>query len=372
VTWGELRVALWLSVVCAVTAALLAVPAGAAEFLVDDLTVATFGKGVHMIAAFRDEARMERHEPFTVDFDWGTPAARGQYVLASVWEQAVALFFFPVCYVAYLGSSLRVCCLAFGSVALAFTVASAGFMLSGKRAFLLYSPVLGFALLTIALKLLCPRGSKIPTQAIKQALVLMVGNLLVMNVIPETTVRESCRPDERRLLTRPCISGPGSLPADVCSAQHVQGDRQVLHGLRGVLPHRRGPRERGTLREPGRRGRTGDRVPDVHFDRVPRLLATATLAARPSFVDAAGAPSCSSSNLGRSAPGQRQAGQDGTSCARSPRQRARQREEEAIARAHREPRQNRILTQSELRETSKGGYLSRHSKSKSNRQDDGP
>ena len=30
VTWAELRVALWLSVVCAITAALLAVPAGAA------------------------------------------------------------------------------------------------------------------------------------------------------------------------------------------------------------------------------------------------------------------------------------------------------------------------------------------------------
>jgi hypothetical protein len=195
VTWGELRVALWLSVVCAVTAALLAVPAGAAEFLVDDQSVATFGKGNEEFVAFRGEARMECHEPFTVDFDWGTPAARGQQVLANMWKQAVVLFFFPVCYVAYLGSSLRVCCLAFGSVALAFTVASAGFMLSGKLAFLQYSPGFVFALLTLALKLLCPRGSKIPTQAIKQALVLMVGNLLVMNVIPETTVRESCRPD---------------------------------------------------------------------------------------------------------------------------------------------------------------------------------
>ncbi len=267
-TWGELRVALWLSVVCAVTAALLAVPAGATEFLVDDLNQAAFGKA-DRIAPFRDEARMERHEPFTLDFVWGTPAGRGQKFLNAVWQLAVMLLFFPVCYVAYLGSSLRMCCLAFGSVALAFTVASAGFMLSGKIAFLQYSPVLGFALLTVALKLLCPRGSKIPTQAIKQALVLMVGGFLVLNVIPETTVRESRRPDERRLLTRPCITGPGSLPADVCSAQHVQGDRQVLHGLRGVLPHRRGPRERGTLREPGRRGRTGHRVRDVHVDRVP-------------------------------------------------------------------------------------------------------
>ncbi len=210
-TWGELRAALWLNVVCAVTAALLAVPAGAAEFLVDDLTVATFGKGLSTNAAFRDEARMERHEPSTVDFDWGTPAARGQNVLASVWKQAVALFFFPVCYVAYLGSCFRVFCLAFGSVALAFTVASAGFVLSEKTAFLKYSIVLGSALLTVALKLLCPRGFKIPTQAIRQALVVMVGSLLVTNVVPETTVVLRLTAPERdgwikRVLTKFCCA----------------------------------------------------------------------------------------------------------------------------------------------------------------------
>jgi hypothetical protein len=52
-----------------------------------------------------------------------------------------------------------------------------------------YSPALGYALLFMALKLICPRNSRIPTQAIKQALVVIVGNVLLMNVIPETTVR---------------------------------------------------------------------------------------------------------------------------------------------------------------------------------------
>ena len=84
---------------------------------------------------------------------------------------------------------MKVCCSALGSAVLAFTVASAGFVMSGQAALLNYSPVLGFALFIVTLKLLCPRNSKIPTQAIKQALVLMVGNLLVTNVIPETTVR---------------------------------------------------------------------------------------------------------------------------------------------------------------------------------------
>jgi hypothetical protein len=175
--------------VCAVTAALLAVPAGAAEFLVDTQVWTTFGKGVHRPETFHDAARMQRREPFIVDFDWSTPTTRSQLVFASSFYQTILLFFFPICYVAYLGASVKVCCLALGSAVLAFTVASVVFVISGQHAFMTYSAVLGFALLIVALKLLCPRNSKIPTQAIKQALVLMVGNVLVMNVIPETTVR---------------------------------------------------------------------------------------------------------------------------------------------------------------------------------------
>jgi hypothetical protein len=189
VTWAELRVALWLSVVCAVTAVLVAVPAGAAEFLVGDQVWATFGKGVDRTETFRDAARMQRREPSIVDFDWSTPTTRSQHALANCWEQTVLLFFFPICYVAYLGASVKVCCSALGSAVLAFTVASVGFVTSGRLAFFTYSAVLGFALLIVALNLLCPRNSKIHTQAIKQALVLLVGNLLVTNVIPETTVR---------------------------------------------------------------------------------------------------------------------------------------------------------------------------------------
>ena len=189
VTRGQLLVALWLSFACAVTAALVAVPAGAADFLVRDRSWATFGKGVDRKETFRDAARMQRREPFIVDFDWSTPTTRSQNVLAATWQQTVLLFFIPICYVAYLGASVQVCCSALGSAVLAFTVASVGFVTSGQFALLTYSAVLGFVLLIVALKLLCPHNSKIPTQATKQALILMVGNVLILNVIPETTVR---------------------------------------------------------------------------------------------------------------------------------------------------------------------------------------
>jgi hypothetical protein len=72
-------------------------------------------------------------------------------------------------------------------------IASLGFVITANHAFLLYSPVLGFAMLIIALRLVCPRSSKVPTQAMKQALVVVVGNVLLINVIPETGVRRSWR-----------------------------------------------------------------------------------------------------------------------------------------------------------------------------------
>jgi hypothetical protein len=189
VTWAELRVALWLSVVCAVTAVLVAVPAGAAYFFGHDLSYASHGEGVDRMYAFRDTARMQRREPYTVEFDWSTTTARWGVVLASTWQLTVCLFGFPVCYVAYLGASLKVCCVVLGSAVLAFMVSSVGFVVSEKDAFIFYSGALGFALLFAALKLICPRNSKIPGHALKQALDFLVGNFLVMNVIPEKTVR---------------------------------------------------------------------------------------------------------------------------------------------------------------------------------------
>ena len=139
VTRDELRVALWLSLVCAVTAALVAVPAGAAYFFGHDLSYASLGEGADRKYAFRDTARMQRREPYTVEFDWSTTTARWGVVLAGTWFQTFVLFCFPVCYVAYLGASLKVCCVVLGSAVLAFTASSAGFVVSGKVAFRDYS-----------------------------------------------------------------------------------------------------------------------------------------------------------------------------------------------------------------------------------------
>ena len=189
VTRDELLVAVRLSVVCAVTAALLALPAGAGQFLVEDLIWRMFGDGVDRMSTFRDVARMQRLEQFTVAFDWSTPTKRLQRGLASSWAQTVLLFFCPVCYVACFSGSAKICRAALGSALLAFTIALLGFAITAKKC----SPVLGFAMLIIALRLVCPRNSIVPMQVIKQALAVVAGNVLCMNVIPENGVRRALR-----------------------------------------------------------------------------------------------------------------------------------------------------------------------------------
>jgi surface protein len=189
VTWAELRVALWLTLTCAVTAALVAVPAGAVYFFGEESLASL---GFSDTYAFRDTARMQRREPYTVEFDTGgssRTALWASIVLRSTWKVTISQFCLPVCSVAYLGASLKVCCVVLGSAILAFMVSSAAAVVSQNDTFLVYSPALSNALLVVALKLICPRNSAIHRHVLKQALVVSMGNVLVANVIPEKTVR---------------------------------------------------------------------------------------------------------------------------------------------------------------------------------------
>lgn len=188
VTRGELRVALWLSLVCAATAMLVAVPASVAQFFGDDLC-ANLGAGADKKYTLRDAARMLHREPFNVEFDWATVTARWRVVLVNMWSQTCILTYLPVCFVAYLGASLKVCCAVLGSAVITHVAATAGFVISGRVEFLNYTMALGLALLIVALRLVCPRNSKVPKQATKMAFVILVGNFLALNVIAETTVR---------------------------------------------------------------------------------------------------------------------------------------------------------------------------------------
>jgi hypothetical protein len=191
--WHDLRDALRVSIACALTAALLATAVGTVEFLLQDVwpNWATRTEWLYWCDPLRDMERVQRREPIVVGRNWSTMAARATIVVAGTWSQCLGLFFFPLSYVAYLGArSLKVWRLVFGSAVLSYATVSLAFILSGQYAFLNYGPAVGFAFLIAALELACPRGSKIRAQAVKQAIVLMVGNILVMNVFHESTVRD--------------------------------------------------------------------------------------------------------------------------------------------------------------------------------------
>ncbi len=88
----------------------------------------------------------------------------------------------PLAYMQYLGASRR----AFGAmvcvIALSYSFLELGCVVLGVRIFLDYLPVIGFMWLYAALRVLCPSGSAVPRQALRQLAVISIGNVLVMNV----------------------------------------------------------------------------------------------------------------------------------------------------------------------------------------------
>jgi hypothetical protein len=244
---ATVRSALWLSLVCAATAAVVAVPAGALEFLVNDAAWKTFGNGVDFSSCFNDPGPMLRREPYTCRVDRSSAGRRGTYLLGGGLQQMIVLGLFPLSYALYLGSSRRAYALMSLPVVLTFLVIVVGFVFSGYFVFFNYSAVFGCFFLCIVLWRLCPHGSRVPMQAVKQSVLLLLWNVLVMNVIPERTVRRrlACLPGANRQHSQrhlPSCAGPRSFPASFRVAQLVQGDWQRCHGVDGVLSHCHGYR----------------------------------------------------------------------------------------------------------------------------------
>jgi hypothetical protein len=88
----------------------------------------------------------------------------------------------PLAYMQYLGASRR----AFGAmvcvIALSYSFLELGYVVLGVQLFTQYQTVIGFMLLYAALRVLCPSGSEVPRQALRQLAVLSVVNIFAMNV----------------------------------------------------------------------------------------------------------------------------------------------------------------------------------------------
>ena len=119
---------------------------------------------------------------------------------ASLLGNFVLLCAFPLAYTQYLGASRRVCLAMVGAMALSYLTVELGYVVLGVGAFGTFQIVFGFMWLYAVLRVLCPSGSAVPRQALRQMLIVSIGNILCQNVAQSRSV---CVPGSRcRSITR--------------------------------------------------------------------------------------------------------------------------------------------------------------------------
>jgi hypothetical protein len=135
-----------------------------------------------------------RREIVIVHLEANTMSRRHREVNEVGWSWTfVILCSFPLAYAQFLGASRQVCVWMAGAVALAYVSLEVGWVVLGVRPISTYIPVVGFLWMYAALRALCPSGSLIPRQALRQLLVLVVGNFLVWNFPASRTVSTTGR-----------------------------------------------------------------------------------------------------------------------------------------------------------------------------------
>jgi hypothetical protein len=100
----------------------------------------------------------------------------------------VLLAALPLTYMQYLGTSRRICLGLFGGIALAYLMVEIGYVALGVLDSKLIA-VFGFVWLYAALRVVCPRGSSVPRQALRQMLVVLGGNVLTVYIGSSHNVR---------------------------------------------------------------------------------------------------------------------------------------------------------------------------------------
>ena len=96
---------------------------------------------------------------------------------------------FPLAYMQYLGASRRAFWAMVGAMALAYSTLELGNVVLGVTLFGSYQVVFGFMWLYAVLRVHCPSGSAVPRQALRQLLIVSIGNIFVQNVAQSHSVR---------------------------------------------------------------------------------------------------------------------------------------------------------------------------------------
>jgi hypothetical protein len=202
--------------------AALAAPAAAWVYtLVRELLVVGPGRGAWVTAPLYGVDYMHR-EVVIMHQEPNSMSRRHREVNgACLLATFVLLCAFPFAYMQYLGASRRVCSAMVGAMALSYLTFELGYVVLGVGAFSSFHIVFGFMWLYAVLRVLCPSGSAVPRQALRQMLIVSIGVILCTNVAQSHSVRVpgsqgSLRCQKR--ITNLCAStGPRALLQHVCS-----------------------------------------------------------------------------------------------------------------------------------------------------------
>jgi hypothetical protein len=147
------------------------------------------GRGVYASVSF-EGVDYARREPVIILLDLSTAHNRfmGSNV-ALLLSIITLLVSFPFAFAQYLGASRRVCAFLMGSSATAWALMNVGWVVFGIGAFLTYLVLVGFITLYLSLRMVSPRGSQVPKQALRTMIIVAIGNVLLQSVPNQANVR---------------------------------------------------------------------------------------------------------------------------------------------------------------------------------------
>jgi hypothetical protein len=204
-------------------AALAALAAAWVYMLVSELLVVGPGRGAWVTAPLYDVDYVHR-EVVIMHREPDSMSRRHREVNgACLLATFVVMCAFPFAYMQYLGASRRVCSAKVGAMALSYLTVELGWVVLGVGAFWSFQVVFGFMWLYAVLRVLCPSGSAVPRQALRQMLIVSFCAIFVQNVAQSHSVRvpgSRCRRITRNgSLTRAHSStGPRALLQHGCRA----------------------------------------------------------------------------------------------------------------------------------------------------------
>ncbi len=219
-----------------------------AELALAGLVLAAVGAAYHMLSIFniKNAARgvweatplhnvdYVRREIVIMTSEPNTMSQRYRKVNEVGWSWTfVLLCSFPLAYAQFLGASRQVCVWMAGAVALAYISLEVGYVVLGVELFSGFQMVVGFLWMYAALRALCPSGSIVSRQVLRQLLVLVAGNYIVWNFPASRTVSTTgLLIASRRPAADASTSGPGALLLHCCHAQRVPGGGALLRQSR--------------------------------------------------------------------------------------------------------------------------------------------